>query len=164
MHPIRSWIPRWLAAAAALVVATLLVGACHALTTIPNPPTLRPLLTVESRGGECVDGPCGSTVVLERGGRVHSAAKPPNDLGIVAAPELAALTAAIGAADFPAIEGHPFRGECPTAYDGQELVFEFDTPGGIERIATCEVEVDFGSPLFLAVANALGQFIPLPLT
>jgi len=41
-------------------------------------------------------------------------------------------------------------------------VFEFGAPGGVERIATCEVAVDFGSPLFLAVATALGPFVPLP--
>jgi hypothetical protein len=41
-------------------------------------------------------------------------------------------------------------------------VFEFGAPAGVERIATCEVEVDFSSPLFAAVATALGPFVPLP--
>lgn len=57
---------------------------------------------------------------------------------------------------------HPFTREWPMDLDGQEIAFEFGAPGGVERIATCEVEVDFGSPLFLAVAAALGPFVSLP--
>jgi hypothetical protein len=41
-------------------------------------------------------------------------------------------------------------------------VFEFGAPGGLQRIATCEVDVDFGLPLFVAVATALGPLVPLP--
>lgn len=122
------------------------------------------LVTVETRGGECPDGPCGSVVVLERDGRVHSGAKPPADLGLAGADQMLALQAAIGATDFEELRAHPFTGECPTAFDGQELIFTFATPTGTERIASCEVEIDYGSPLYVAVANALGAFIPLPLT
>ena len=41
-------------------------------------------------------------------------------------------------------------------------MFEFGAPGGLQRIATCEVDVDFGLPLFVAVATALGPLVPLP--
>jgi hypothetical protein len=123
-----------------------------------------PLLTVESRGGECLAAPCGSTVIVERDGTVHSAAKPPNDLGTIPADQLTALESAIKLTDFAVLKSHPFTGECPTNFDGQELVFEFGAPGGTQRIATCEVEVDYGSPLFVAVSAALGPFIPLPTT
>lgn len=121
-----------------------------------------PLLTVESRGGECLNAPCGSTVVIERDGSVHSAAKPPNDLGVLSDDQLQALDAAIKITDFAILKNRPFTGECPTAFDGQEFVFEFGAPTGTERIATCEVEVDYGSPLFLAVGAALAAFMPLP--
>ena len=123
-----------------------------------------PLVTVETRGGECFAAPCGQVVVLGRDGRVHSAAKPPNDLGMVPAEQLAAVDAAIRLTDFEALKSHPFTGECPVAFDGQEIVFEFSTPAGQERLASCEVEIDYGQPLFVAVANALGPFVPLPLT
>jgi hypothetical protein len=106
--------------------------------------------------------PCGTTIVIERNGRVHLAAKPPNDLGIVPPVPLAALDAAIKTTDFRAIRSHPFTGQCPTAFDGQEIVFEFGAPSGVERVATCEVDVGFGSPLFLAVSTALEPFAPLP--
>ena len=37
-------------------------------------------------------------------------------------------------------------------------------PTGVERIESCEIEVDLGLPLFVAVATALGAFVPLPVT
>jgi hypothetical protein len=142
-------------------VAVVAVG-CGGPWTVPSPGG--PLVTVEVRGGECPAGACETTVVVERDGRVHQAAKPPNELGTVPPADLAALDAAIRATDFDALMSRPFTGECPTAYDGQELIFEFAAPGGMRRISTCEIDVDFGAPLFLAVGVALGPFVPLPLT
>ena len=147
-----------------VVVAMVAVAvvACASGSPVPIFIATGPLVTVETRGGLCVDGPCGSTIVIERDGRVHVAAKPPNELGTVPPDQLAALEAAIRMTDFAALRSHPFTGECPTAYDGQESIFEFGAPGGTQRIATCEVQVDIGSPLFVAVAAALRPFVPLP--
>jgi hypothetical protein len=116
------------------------------------------------RGGLCQAGPCDSTVFLERDGRAHSAAKPPNDLGVVPADAMTALTAAINATDFRAMKARRFTGECPVNFDGQELIFEFATTGGTQRIASCEVDIDWGNPLFVAVGAALGEWVPMPLT
>jgi hypothetical protein len=146
----------------ATAIVALLAAACSGVVPVPANQTV--LMTVELRGGECPAGACGTTVTLDRDGRVHQAAKPPNDLGVVPAQPLAALETAIRATDFAALRGHRFTGECPTAFDGQEIVFEFATPGGTERIASCEVDIDFGSPLFVAVSTALGPFVPLPTT
>jgi hypothetical protein len=120
------------------------------------------LVTIETRGGLCPDGPCGSTVVVERNGRIRLAAKPPNDLGTADAARLAAVEAAIAATDFDELRSHPFTGTCPTAYDGQEVVLSFATPGGIEVVASCEVAIDPHDPLFRAVADALGPSVALP--
>ncbi|MFI5254505.1 MAG: hypothetical protein ACHQ15_03520 [Candidatus Limnocylindrales bacterium] len=117
---------------------------------------------MEARGGECVAGPCAMTVYVERDGRVHQAAKPPNDLGTVPPATLATLIAVIDSTDFAALESHPFTGQCPTAVDGQEYVFDFGTASGVEHVASCEVVVDFGSPLFVAAAAALAPYVPLP--
>jgi hypothetical protein len=160
---------RVIAPAVLLLCVALVAAGCSpgAATTGPSatvPSATGMLVTVETRGGECVKGPCGTAVVLERDGRVHSAAKPPNDLGTVSPDRLAALDALIRRTDFAALKSHRFTGECPTAFDGQEIVFEFGAPGGVQRIATCEVDVDFGLPLFVAVSTALGPFIPLPTT
>jgi hypothetical protein len=145
-----------------LALATLVVGCSGSSITIPG--AVGPLLTVQSRGGECFAAPCGSTVVVERDGSVHSAAKPPNALGQVPPEKLAALDAAIKATDFAVLMSHPFTGECPVNVDGQEFVFEFGAPSGPQRVATCEVEVDYGSPLFVAVGGAIAEFVPIPLT
>ncbi len=147
--------------AASLLAVALGASACTSGISVPLPVATGALVTVETRGGLCLDGPCGTTIVIERNGRVHQAAKPPNDLGIVTPGSLAALDAAIRTTDFPALKSHPFTGQCPTAFDGQEIVFEFGAPGGVQRIATCEVDVDFGLPLFVAVSTALGPLVPL---
>lgn len=163
-------------AAALLALASGLAG-CSSGTPVPSPttspapstvasPVASPeagvLLVVETRGGLCAPGPCGRTIVVDRVGRVHQAAKPPNDLGVVPAIALAALNDAIWTTNFAELASHRFTGVCPTAYDGQEVVFEFATRTGIQRIATCEVEVDFNSPLFVAVSAAVGEFVSLP--
>ena len=142
-------------------MATLTLAGCN--SNVPVPLT-GPLLTVEMRGGMCPDGACDNSFILERDGRVHSAAKPPNDLGHVDARAMAALTAAIQATDWAAVRSHPFTGQCPTAFDGQELIFEFGVGAGTQRIASCETDIDWGHPLFVAVGVALGQWVPLPLT
>jgi hypothetical protein len=148
--------------AASLLAVALGASACASGTPVPLRVATGALVTVETRGGLCADGPCGTTIVIERNGRVHQAAKPPNDLGIVPPAALAALDVAIGTTDFTALRSHRFTGQCPTAFDGHEIVFEFGAPGGVQRIATCEVDVDFGAPLFLAVSTALGPFVSLP--
>jgi len=145
---------------AALVVSILVVTACAGSAATP----VGPLVTVQLRGGECFAPPCGMTVILDRDGRVHGAAKPPNDLGTVPSDRLLDLVTLVATTDYASIRSHPFTGQCPTAYDGQEIVYEFGAPSGIERIATCEVDVDFGQPLLVAVSAALGPFIPLPTT
>ena len=141
------------------------LGACGSAATGELIPGTGPLVTVEMRGGLCADGAaCDNSVFLDRDGKVHSSAKPPNDLGIVGAEKMDALSVAIAATDFASLRAKPFTGECPIAFDGQELIFEFATIGGTQRLASCEVDIDWGHPLFLAVAGALGEWIPLPLT
>jgi hypothetical protein len=145
-----------------LGAAAFVVGACSFISQ-PQPAT-GPLVTVSTRGGECFNGPCARSVILDRSGTVHSAAKPPNELGQVPAGTMAVLTTTIQATDFAALTSHRFTGECPIAFDGQELIFEFAVGGTTQRIASCEVDIDWGHPLFVAVGVALGEWIAMPLT
>lgn len=124
----------------------------------PAPTPSGPLLTIESRGGHCVGGPCGKTLVVELDGRVHEAADPPVELGYVDPDQLIALQAAIADADFEAIRSHPFTDECPVNYDGQEIVVEFATANGIERIEGCQVAIDWSSPPFATIKIALAPW------
>lgn len=146
-----------------LVVAVVGLAGCSSGTNITLP-GVGPLVTVQMRGGMCPEGMCDTSVILERDGRVHSAAKPPNDLGRVDGNAYAALDAAIRATDFGAMRAKPFTGECPIAFDGQELIFEFLVGPATERLASCETEIDWGSPLFIAVAGTLGEWIAIPLS
>ncbi len=144
-----------LIAALLAVLAATLVG-CDLIGA--SPPAIigtGPLVTVTTRGGECMDGPCGSVTVIERDGTVHSAAKPPNELGTLPPDLLTALDAAIKTTDFDAVRAVPFEGDCPTAYDGQEVIYEFGAPGGTERVASCETRIDPANPVFAATTAAL---------
>jgi hypothetical protein len=147
-----------------LVLAAVALGTagCATDASAPVPSADGPLLTVETRGGLCPEGPCGTTLVVERDGRARVAARPPNDLGSVPPLRLAALDLAIRAADFAELRRHPFTGTCPTAYDGPEVVYTFGAPGGAERVASCEVAIDPAAPLFRAVAAALDPFGSVP--
>jgi hypothetical protein len=119
------------------------------------------ILAVETRGGRCVGGPCDNAVLVDRDGTVHLAAKPPNQLGVVPADKMAVLENAILGTDFAEVFSHPFTGTCPIAYDGVEIVFEFATPDAIQQVAGCTVDIDYDSPLFAAVTDAVGEFVPL---
>jgi hypothetical protein len=146
-----------------LAALVLLFAGCAAVNNLVVP-TPGALVTVSTRGGLCANGPCGETLTLDRDGTVHAAAKPPNELGHVSAQAMATLTAALSATDFTAIRARPFTGECPVNFDGQELIFEFSVIGGTQRIASCEVDIDWGHPLFVALGAALGEWVALPLT
>ena len=138
------------------------LAGCNAAANLAVPGT-GPLLTVTMTGGMCMNGPCDSAVVLERDGLVHSAAKPPNDLGLVTPEAYATLNAAIQSTDFDAMRSKPFTGECPTAFDGQKQIFEFSVGSAIQRLDSCESELDWSSPLFIAMVAALGEWIQAPL-
>jgi hypothetical protein len=154
----------------AILLATVLAGCAY----LPGGPTASsgpsasaappgPLVSVETRGGHCIGGTCGSTVILDTDGTVRSAAELPIDLGTVPSEDVTGLAALIEATDFEAIRARPFTDTCPVAFDGQEVVYEFTTSDGVERIESCVTEVDPQHPLFEAVAGILGSFISQPL-
>lgn len=148
--------------AAFLALLAMVVAGCNGSTDAL--PGTGPLVTVTMKGGDCPAGTCEQSVIVERDGRVHAAAKPPNDLGQVPAEAMAALTSAVSQADYASLKSRPFTGQCPTTFDGQELIFEFGVGTSTQRIASCEVDIDWGSPLFVAVGVAVGQWVPMPLT
>jgi hypothetical protein len=145
-------------AAVALVLAVALAS-CQSIPA-SLVPAAGPLVTITVRGGECVNGPCGGTTVIERDGRAHETAPVIKELGRISDTTLAALDAAVKTTDFDVVRARPFTGECPVAFDGQEFIYEFGAPGGTERIATCETEVDPNHPLWVAVAAALAAAQP----
>lgn len=151
--------------AAVLALVGILVIACS-----PNPidsllpVPAGPLVKVTTRGGECVNGPCGSIIEIARDGTVTEVLPGSKDLGIVPGNVMVALDAAITAADFDAMRARPFTGECPMAFDGQEVTYEFDAPGGTQRVASCETDIDPDSPVFAAVTAALRAVAAQPVS
>lgn len=149
-----------------LLVAGAVAACSPAAVASLLPAASGPLVTVTTRGGECPEGPCGSTIVIERGGRTHQTAPIEADLGSVTAHALAALDAAVKTTDFAVVRSRPFTGECPVNFDGQEVIYEFTRPHGVERVASCETEIDPTMPVFAAVAAAFASVgaPELPLT
>ena len=148
----------------AFAIISILVTACWVdvvpPSTDPNASPHPPVVIVETRGGECPQGACDSTIAIEPDGRVHATAPVRTEMGTLPDTSLQALLTEIAQADFAAIMSHPFTGTCPVAFDGQEMIYTFTTATGTERIATCEVEVDPSHPLFVAVAAALAGVAP----
>jgi hypothetical protein len=144
-------------AAVALVAA--LIGGCGLLPAL-EPVPAGPLVTVETRGGECFNGPCGGTIAIERDGRVHSLAPAAAELGSIPEPLRVALDQAIRTADFEGLRARPFTGECPVHVDGQETIYTFTTSAEVVRLASCEVEIDPDDPLYRAVDAALAAARP----
>jgi hypothetical protein len=146
-----------------LVVLAAMLAACQSIPAVGSlVPGSGPLVAVTVRGGECPDGPCGSTTVIERDGRVHQTAPVVAEMGALSGDLLSALDAAVRTTDFAAIRARPFTGECPVNFDGQETIYEFGAPGGPQRIATCETDVDPNHPLFRAVTAAIFSVVAEP--
>jgi hypothetical protein len=140
-----------------LVLVSFLLSGC---ALVPSPADSGPLVTIEAHGGRCVDGECRRVVAIESDGRVHQTEPEEAELHQVTAETIDVYRAALGITDFDAIRSRPFIGECPTAFDGQEVIYTFATPTGTERIASCEVEIDRQAPLFVAVDAILGANVP----
>ncbi len=141
----------------AVVALGAMLAACQSIPAVGSlvPSGNGPLVTITVRGGECPEGPCGATTVIERNGRVHRTAPAAAEVGALPADILTALDAAVKTTEFDVVRARPFTGECPVNFDGQEAIYEFGAPTGTERIATCETEIDPDHPLFLALSAAV---------
>jgi hypothetical protein len=94
----------------ALLVIVAILAACSPQAVASLIPGSGPLVTFTTRGGECMDGPCGSKIVIERDGTVRQAAPEPADLGTLPPEALTALEAQVATADYSAIRAVPFEG------------------------------------------------------
>jgi hypothetical protein len=103
-----------------LLMYVILAACSPAAVASLLPVASGPLVAVTTRGGECVNGPCGSTITIERDGRVHQTAPTSAELGALSANALTAVDAAVRTTDFASVRARKFTGECPTAFDGQE--------------------------------------------
>jgi hypothetical protein len=115
-----------------------------------------PLVSIDAHGGHCLEGECGTLTTITRDGRVtiEGSGDPVTDA--VDPSLLATLAAAVDSADFARIISMPFTGECPIAFDGQELTYTFHPAGRAPiAIASCEVAIDPADPLFRTIDQVL---------
>lgn len=129
------------------------VSACGLLPPGAVPEPLNPVLvTYETAGGECPDGPCGFTAEIHRDGSVT---RSDGMEQTVDAPSLARLVEQVGAADWDAILAVPFEGECPRNFDGQESIYTFHLAAEPVVVASCTVAVDPEREPFRSVQGIL---------
>jgi hypothetical protein len=136
------------------VSALMLVASCFAGCAMLESPATDPLVTIEARGGLCPQAPCGETTVIERDGTIHLLGSQTDGRGPASQAAMTALEAAILTTDFAAIKAKRFTGDCPVNFGGQEFIYEFATPSGPQRIASCEAEIDPAHPLFASLRAA----------
>lgn len=140
--------------ALALLVVAWLVASCDTMPGLPADllPAGEPLLTVESSGGLCADGPCfARTTVLADGAIV----RPDGGRDRIEAQDWEAIVRSIETTDWDAVLAVPFQGTCPTAFDGQELTWRIRTPSGPVVVADCTTAVDYGAEPFRTLSNAI---------
>jgi hypothetical protein len=120
-----------------------------------------PLVSIDAHGGHCLEGACGTVTTILRNGRqtIEGSGDPITDA--VDPSLLATLAAAVDSADYARIMAVPFTGECPIAFDGQELTYTFHPAGRAPvTIASCEVAIDPADPLFHAIDLILLGSVP----
>jgi len=149
-HALRAGWRRPLAALVLLAATVPLGTACGASSVLQAPGAV--LVTVELSGGHCRVEPCGMRYELRRNGTVTATGQAPWSLD---AAGVGRIAAAMDAADWGAILGRPFVGECPTAYDGQERTYTFATPRGPVVVASCTTQIDPAQEPFRSVDDAL---------
>jgi hypothetical protein len=113
------------------------------------------LVSIESKGGECSAGLCTRLVNVEGDGRLHEVIPKDHVIGTVPEDLLDALRARIEEADYRQIRSKPFTGTCPTAVDGQQVIYTFHVSTGDKTIDACKVAIDPKDPLFVTLNLAV---------
>jgi hypothetical protein len=76
--------------------------------------------------------------------------------GILSQQELRLLKQRVQQANFSVIKSQPFKGTCPIAYDGPEVVYLFQLHRGVEEISACKYAIN-GKSLLFGQLNRLSQ-------
>jgi hypothetical protein len=128
-------------------LAAALIGSVLSTTPAAAGPSAaaRPIVTVVRHGGLCVSRTeCRATLrisdtTISGNGYVSRRLKPSERL---------ALLRAVGTLDLAYLRAHPFKGMCPTAYDGSESIYSFR--GFTRPLASCVYDLRAVSAVRLA--------------
>jgi hypothetical protein len=150
---LRPLIVRRLAGLALVAGLAMTLGACGLLPPEIVPESLAgPLVTYETRGGECPQGECGFKADILRDGHV---VRSDGVAQVADGAALARLAEVVAAADWEAILAVPFEGECPRNFDGQEETYTFHVAPEPVVIASCTTLVDHEQEPFQSVVGIL---------
>jgi hypothetical protein len=108
------------------------------------------VMTVETTGGLCSEGRvCGSQVVIRGDGSVTYENQ--NKPAVMLVSDVQQLKKLVTKANIDQLKTKKFTGTCPTASDGQEIVYKFILNKNEESIDSCEYEIPQDNPLIQQV-------------
>ncbi len=142
----------------ALLLLSLGLSACAGSRPVP-PLQQRVLVTVDRRGGRCVQGVCTSRTLIRSDGAVL---RDGVQLTTVPRAQLARLVQLIAATDFVTVRAvrptapPPFAG-CQSAVDGWDVAYQFATRAGVDEVDGCKTALDFHAPLFELIDTLLAS-------
>lgn len=147
-------------ATANAIDATPAVDVTPDITRTPPPTSVErgPVLTVQYRGGLCPYGLCQTTVhIADDGSYLVVDGDGSQRDGTVSVDAIEALSIAIERANFDALRSRRFTDVCPSAYDGQEVIYTFLQRGQDETLSSCEWVIDDRAELFVRAAAVLAE-------
>jgi hypothetical protein len=109
-----------------------------------------PLMSIHTGGGLCPYGGCSAFIIIKRNGLVLNGTGGSKSITTrkLNNTEIIKLTGLINSENFSVLISHKFTGTCPTAYDGQESIYVFNTSNGNVTIDSCVVAINYTDPLF----------------
>jgi hypothetical protein len=120
----------------ALVAVLLAVGAASASASGKAVRSTEPIVSVIRHGGLCASGmECRSTFRIDDAAISGDGYRP----RLLKWSERLALLRAIGRLDLSYLRAHPFKGTCPTAYDGSESIYRLR--GFPRSVASCTYDL-----------------------
>lgn len=110
----------------AFLIAVVVIGKLITGGAAPtdNNASSSPILTIQTTGGLCPYGLCGSeTTVMSDGGYSRRNGEDDPRTGVLQPGVIGDLRRQIDDADYDDIRSRPFTGTCPSAYDGTEYIY-----------------------------------------
>ncbi len=151
-------------AVGALVAVGVLSGCATQDVVVSNPsvpPVVSPapvtfLASRAATGGMCAGGACDVTFSVSSDGTWTLTSSDATSAGTLSPSATAALVDATTATEIA--DAPPFTGTCPTAYDGNELVYAWrDAAGATQTVSACDRAIADDDPLVVALAAASAE-------
>ena len=114
------------------------------------------VVSIKTTGGLCPYGDCSDEVkifknnsylIIDGEGRKKS--------GRLDHGQLVALIDVMEKTDFSVIKSQRFMEQCPSNYDGAQVVYHFYTLHGVEDVDSCQHQIDENQPVFKTLSSSL---------